>query len=493
MPFAHVFGYFFLGIAAWEACGRLGVPWLVHALTQYGRPEQARRILERSIRRPSLLPAMYRSSEHQMLAGLYMAEGRYDDAAIHWRRANCLGIAVSEEEYIWQRLIECLVASENFTAAEEALQRFHERRPNAPLDSGFHVARAQLHAHEGRYAASARAYAAALRDDDMPPGYRASVVFGLAWSLYYSGQTRAAVERLEECLPSLTQAHERMQAHSMAGYGYLSLGAAVQAEEHLNAAIALALEQGEKDSAAGYTEQLAHVRSELGNIQHALETCRAAAELAESPQHAPHYVEALCYRLLGDFDAARQAHEQRRRAIADDTDKEYALDGALNDLANAWLEAEAGRPDTASRWLAEAEAELRDDERLGLGWEAEAAWIYALQGRADEARACAARAEEQLAETADPEICDSARMLLGIACRVLRDYERSEALLDRCLSGDLTPTLRAQALYHAGETRWARGDAPGARERFAECAALGIGTYHVRQAQVRLEELDRSA
>jgi tetratricopeptide (TPR) repeat protein len=467
---------------------QLLLPAFALHLRARGRRAQATKTLERAAARPSLFGERGRIEVRYRLAWLYMEDRRYDAAIQQCRTILARRLRPSVEASVRARLAECLEAAGDPAGAETERQRARNCLISGAGGGDTYFARGKLLARDRKYEEAREAYQQALAAIPAWNNFaRAEVMVHLALASFDAGQPAETVRWAEEAMLAKPTTDLLITAHRTAGVGYSSQGRLDEAELHVRSAAAIAAAAGNAQRTAGLLLQLAGIQMKRGKLVETMEVCAKACGMDLEARRQARLIEGESLRLWGRYDQARTAFEQARQAPGHPQPSAERRSQATLALDQAWLEAEAGDPDAARRYLQEAVEGLGADEKLGLWCAATDAWVLALSGSKEESRERMVEAEARASRfAADPGTQKMCLAMLGQAAYALGEFDRSIEFWTEYLRQEPTPVFRPRGLYFLGECHRQLGREEPAKEAFGEAVDLGIDTYHARQAQRRL-------
>jgi tetratricopeptide (TPR) repeat protein len=456
-----------------------------------GSRQRAAAILERSAKAPSLLGQRAKRDVRYRLAWFLLEDGRPAEAAEQCRMILQGRLSPGVEANIRLRLADCLEAAGDPEAGAERERAQALVQGSAP-DVETVLSRARILEGQHRYEEACAAYEEGLR---LLPQWndtaRAEVLLRLALASYHAGRPVEAARRAEEAIELKPLDTMRTTAHSVAALGYSGQGNLEEAERHREEAFRLAESSGSAETSAHYLAQLAGTRMRRGSFVEAMQDCERAAGMSLKARRLARHTESDCLRIMGRFDAAREALQQARRApgLAQPAG-ERRMQATLA-LAQTFLECEAGKVEAAGPFLEEARAEFASDPKLLLFCDANAAWVAALRGDEAAARRLIDDVEQRLAAyTADQSTQELGLAMLGWACFVLRDWPLARSFWERYLELDPSPAFQPQAWYHVGECAREMADPETARRAYQKAIEPNVDTRYARLARKRLDAMD---
>jgi len=484
-------GFALLFILLRELWLSLLLPVAAQLAMMRGDRERARRILERAVAAPSLGGERGKVDTRFRLAWIYLEEKRFDDAVAQCRTLLKRRLKPAVEANVRRRLAHCLEAAGKLDEAHAERQRAAERVVAAPDDAEKFLSQAQMFEEQGRHAEACEAYERGLalipRWNDVA---RKNTMVKLALSSYNAGRPDRALQLAEEAIALKPEPMLLMLAHNVAGLAYSTQGNLEAAENHRQQAFLLAAASGNQDNAARFLVQLAEVQMKRGKFVQAAEASEQAAGMSFNARRHARLVQAECLRLWGRLEEARETLEQASRAPGLPVPSAERRAQAVLSLGLAWIAAEENQPQTALNHLHQAAAELQQDEKLSLHYEATAAWVLALLNRREEGEQKIAQVEARLPQfvhdRATQGLCGG---MLARAIFELKDFERSKSYWERYLSLKPDPAFEPIGLYYLGECHRHLGDVETAKAKFQQAVNTGLDTHHTRLARSRVEEI----
>ena len=475
-------------LLAREAWLHLFVAGVAHAILARGHHARAQKLYERIVRQPSLFGTACAPNERYRLAWCYLSTGRPQDAVSECRAILAARRAPSVEATVRRRLADALEAAGELDAAAAERKRAEQCLERGERDLDYYLVRGRELSGQRQYVQACESYRTAV--ELIPKGNdvaRAETMVRLSLACFHAGFHAEAVTWAEQALALDPPFHVRVTAHSAAAIGYSSQELLEESEQHHRQAYETAVAAGAKEKGAGHLASLGGIQRRRGKLAEAVQSCEEATALSRGAWRLAGLCEAEALRSLGRFDQARAALARAQRAESMAVPAEERRSQATLALAFAHLEAEAGQPESAERWLAEARPGLVGDARLLLWVDALAAWVAALLGRATESTTALTDVQRRQAQYPGDrtiwEICTSVRARI---CSTNGDHAAACAAWSEYLSGTIDPIDRPTALYELGECRTHLGDLDGARDAYRQAVETGIESHDARLARRRL-------
>lgn len=440
----------FLGLRAWKA--RLLCALAVSAAAR-GHKEIVCKLFERVLALPTPGGARLKRGARYQLSWLRMERGEYEAAAELLRVNLQARLSPEEEVNTRQRLAEALEGAARTEEAEAERRQANALVGQAEKGAGLLLAQAGMLNREQRFAEAYAAYREAL--DQLPPTNRPArltTLLPLALTAFHTGLPEETITWGETALPLATMPPMQMQAHSVLGLGYATLGRLEEAETHRLKALELAVQLKNRDQVARYMAQLAEVQARRGHLVEAMQRCEQAKALSVTERRLIYSVEIECLKAWGRFEEALVVLEQAQQARGFPTPSAEQRMRAAFSSECAVLKAELGDPEVSLIENRKALDGLQADAKLTAQYRANQVWFLALLGRREEVVAEAEEVEALLADFAGARGTQlSGYGALGRAFFVLADYSRSAVYWQRYLDLKPDPVSLPKALYFLGE------------------------------------------
>lgn len=294
----------------------------------------------------------------QNLAAAAAATGENERALAAYRESLDLGVALGDVDVSARALAGLGVNHGRLGHRDLALtylrdavaQRRRQGRPDALAQALALLGNAQLQAGEPQLAAGTHAEAIALLGADAAPLLRARIEFALGIDQVAARQYTRAVDTLSAALARLPDPHRAIRARLLAtrAGALRASGALAAAEDDVREALALALENSDRETLIAARVESARLAFARGDAAQALrETDAAVADIERLPVGATNAEnrQTLRARLRGAFDLRVQLLAAEALAAGQRGEHELAQQRALEALRAS---ADAGLPGHAS-------------------------------------------------------------------------------------------------------------------------------------------------
>jgi tetratricopeptide (TPR) repeat protein len=452
-----------------------------------GDRDRRERILRWVVNTPA--PSALNALSRFLLGANTQVGGRYDEAEAIFRsilRDNGKRLDPGFESVVRQHLadtIDALGRSEEATAERERAAAVLVGAEDTFLGL---QARGQLLDRQRRYDEAVAAYQRALAlSPTWERDLRAQLMMRLVLSTFNAGRPADTLRWAEAVLVFDPDGPMNPMARRMAALACSNLGRLDEAERHL----LVGLERS--GDPTHRVESLALLGGYLfrrGDLDGAERTAREAEAILPDRRRTTWTVIAEVERARGHLEAAVRALEHAKTISMGHIPAANRKVDAAIDKSLAIIHAELGHHEVARDLIAGAEAELADDPKQGVIFNASAALVEALAGDRDRALARIESAERgRRAVPQDGRTQVSVLSLLGRAALAVDEPGRAEVFVRELLDLGPDPVYLPFAWFHLGECRRRLDDESGGVECDAKAASTRFGTRWERLARERLE------